>query len=302
MRTLALAVVALLLALGPGPARAQPPGGVVIAAGEVRAGDVATLERPIVVEGVVEGDVTSWSGPITVEGEVRGDVVSYVGTITLGPGAHVGGNLLAMAGGIHGEPGAVAGAVLGDEPVAGTPFVASVATILGRQPESAAAEIPRPLLSALLALVSLALSALLAAIWPARSAGAAMALRRAPLRSGALGLLTTLLLALLLPPLASVLALSLVGLPLLVPLLIALQLPYLFGLAAIGRLLAASAGASRLHPALAACGAIVVLLPVAAVGVAAPLSSAALFYLVAGCGLGAAILSRGGAYELGAAR
>lgn len=297
MKTLALLLAALILALLPGAALAQPPG-VIVAAGEVFAGDLATLERPILILGVVEGDVTSWSGPITVEGEVRGDVVSYAGTVTLGPAARVGGSVLAMAGGVHGDGAAVAGQLLGEEPVLGSAFVASVATILGRQPETVSAEIPRPAVSGALALAALALSALLAAIWPARTAGAAMALRRAPLRSAAVGLLTSLLGALLLPPLASLLALSLVGLPLIAPLLIALQLPYLFGLAALGRLVAEALGGGALRPALAAGGAVALLLPLAVLGAAAPIASAAIFYLVAGAGLGAAILSRGGAYAV----
>ena len=41
-----------------------------------------------------------------------------------------------------------------------------------------------------------------------------------------------------------------------------------------------------------------ILLPLALIAVAAPLASAALFYLISGAGLGAAILSRGGAYAL----
>lgn len=297
-----LLLLALLLALSPAAAHAQSAP-LVVAAGESRQGDLATLDRPILVLGVVEGDVTSWSGAITVEGEVRGDVVSYAGSVTLGPGATVGGSVLAMAGGVHDGGGVVAGRLLGVEPVAGSTLVAGLATILGRQPETVTIAMPRPLISALLALVALGLCALLAAVWPLRSAGVAMALRRAPLRSGAVGVLTTLLAAMLLPPLASLLALSLVGLPLLLPLLITLQLPYLFGLAAAGQVLAGAVVARDTAPALtAALGCLPVLLLVAVVGVAAPLVSAALFYLVASLGLGAAIISRGGAYALASAR
>jgi hypothetical protein len=103
----------------------------------------------------------------------------------------------------------------------------------------------------------------------------------------------------LLPPLASLIALSLVGLPLLLPLLLVLQLPYLFGLTAIGRAIGGSAsGQSPKPPQNAVLGTLPLLLPLALLGIVAPLASAALFYLVAGAGLGAAILSRGGAYTL----
>jgi hypothetical protein len=300
MRALALTLLAALLALAPATARAQPRP-IVVLAGEVLRGDIATVDRPVLIDGVVEGDVTSWSGPITVRGEVRGDVVSYAGAITLGPAARVGGSVLSVAGGVTGEPAAVAGQLMGAAPVAGSAVVAGLATIFGRQPATVAVAIPRPLVSGLLALLAAAIGALFAAMWPARTAGAALALRRRPMRSGGVGLLTTLLLAILLPPLGSLIALSLVGLPLLVPLLIALQLPYLFGLAAMGRLLAEAAGGRGLRPPVAAgLGALAILLPLVAVGAAAPALSAGLFYLLAGWGLGAAILSRGGAYALAA--
>jgi hypothetical protein len=154
-------------------------------------------------------------------------------------------------------------------------------------------------ISVALALAALLLCTALAAFWPMRGAGAILALRRAPVRAVGLGLLTTLLAALLLPPFAGLMALSLIGLPLLMPLLLLLQLPFLFGLAVLGRALAERLGVRARQPALtAALGVAALLLPVALVGATAPLASAALFYLLAGPGLGAAILSRGGAYAI----
>jgi cytoskeletal protein CcmA (bactofilin family) len=300
MRLVALALLTALLTLWPGAAAAQS-GPLVVAADAVFRGDLATVDRAILVQGVVEGDVTSWSGAITVEGTVEGDVVSYAGPVTLGPDARVSGSVLSMAGGVSGAGPAVAGQVLGERPVAGGRVVASVATIFGRQPETIDATIPRPLVSGALALLAGAVIALLAAIWPARTAGVALGLRRAPLRAAILGLLTTLLAAVLLPPLAGLLALTLVGLPLVMPLLMVLQLPYLFGAAAVARLIGDALGAQSGRPAVsAALGAAALMLPLAAVGAAAPVVSAAIFYLVAGVGLGAAILTRAGAYALAA--
>ena len=299
MKPLARALLlALLLALAPAAAHAQPKP-LVVASGEVRAGDLATVDQPILITGVVEGDVTSWSGTITVAGEVRGDVVSYVGAITLGPTAKVGGSVMAMSGGLHSAGAAVAGQLLGDQPVAGGTLVAGVARIFGAPAATGAGELPRPVVSGALALAALLLCVALTAGWPLRTSGAIGALWRAPGRALALGLLSTLLAALLLPLLAGILALSLVGLPLLVPLLLAMQLPYLFGIAVMGRALAERLGGQRLQPAIAAAsGAAALLLPLAFVGVQAPLASVALFYLIAGPGLGAAILSRGGAYAI----
>jgi len=299
MKPLARALLlALLLALAPTAAHAQP-NPLVVAPGEVRASDLATVDQPILIAGVVEGDVTSWSGTITVEGEVRGDVVSYVGAITLGPTAKVSGSVMAMSGGLHSAGAAVAGQLLGEQPVAGGTLVAGVARIFGTPVATGAGELPRPVVSGALALAALMLCVALTASWPLRTSGAAGALWRAPGRALALGLLSTLLAALLLPLLAGLLALSLVGLPLLVPLLLAMQLPYLLGLAVMGRALAERLGGQRHQPAVAAAsGAAALLLPLALVGVQAPLASVALFYLIAGPGLGAAILSRGGAYAI----
>jgi hypothetical protein len=149
------------------------------------------------------------------------------------------------------------------------------------------------------ALLALLLTVACAALWPRRTAGTSLALRSAPLLAAGLGALTTLLLAIALPPLASLLALSLIGLPLLLPLLLALQLPYIFGLAAICRPLAERLGWRGRHPAGAtALGALLLLAPLAALGAAAPVASAAIFYLVSSVGLGAAILSRAGAYRI----
>jgi hypothetical protein len=47
-----------------------------------------------------------------------------------------------------------------------------------------------------------------------------------------------------------------------------------------------------------ALGGAVILIPLALLGISAPIWSTALFYILAGVGLGAAILSRGGAYRV----
>lgn len=293
--------LALLLAFVPSSAHAQPslpPEALVVAAGQTAPGDVATVSRPIVVQGVVEGDVTSWSGSIFIEGEVRGDVVSYAGTIELGPGATVGGSVLALGGEVRRAAGAaVAGQQLNLEQAPGGQLIAGVAGIFGTD-EGAASDLPQPLVAVALGLVALLLSVACALVWPRRTAGVSLALRRAPARSIAVGLLTTLLLALLAVPAGALLALSLVGLPLLLPLLLLLQTPYIFGLAGLGRAIAGRLGGPLPAPAATTVGALLILVPLILVGALAPVWSAALFYLIAGVGLGAAILSRGGAYAV----
>lgn len=300
MRRWVAILAALLAALSPGLALAQGPAPLTVAAGEVVHGDLASVDRPIVVEGTVEGDVTSLSGTITVSGAVYGDVVSYAGSIDIAPQAEVGGSVLSLGGGVVRDGGArVAGEVLGEEPFAGLAVAASLAPFLSLRGGAAAdLPFPLPLLSAALALMALLVALVCASVWPRRTLGVSLALRRAPGRAVAVGLLTTALVGLLLLPIGGLLAMSLVGLPLLLPLTLALQIPYLFGLACVGRALAVGVGPAGAPEPAAAAGVALLLLPLGVVGAFAPLWGAAIFYLVASAGLGAAILSRGGAYAV----
>lgn len=290
--------LALALALLPGLALAQPRP-IEVPAGTVVPGDLATFDQPIIVWGAVEGDVTSWGGDIFVAGTVRGDVVSYTGHVELAPAARVEGNVMALAGGLVHEPGAqVAGAQLGAEPLPSGVVLASVAAIFD-PPGSAERDLPQPLVSGILGLVAGLLALACTVVWPRRTRGMSLAVRRLPGRSLGIGLLTTGLLAPLLVILAALLALSLVGLPLILPLLLALQIPYLVGLAGLAQALGARMAPRSPSPlAATAAGLLAVLAPLMIIGALAPLWSAAIFYLVASIGLGAAILSRGGAYRL----
>ena len=288
-----------LIALLPGHALAQGPAPLTVRAGEVIHGDLASVGQPIMIVGTVDGDVTSWSGSITVLGAVHGDVVSYAGSIDLGPEAQVTGSVLSLGGGVQhkGRP-RVAGRTLGESPLLGGTTLVNAANFLQPQRGVVAATLSLPLISVALAILFLLLATACAAIWPQRTLGVSMALRRAPGRSAAFGLLTTALLAMLLLPMGGLIALSLVGLPLLLPLSLIVQAPYLFGLAGLGLALG-----QRIRPAApkvlaAAVGSAMLLLPLGLVGAVSPLWSLTLFYAAASAGLGAAILSRGGAYAI----
>jgi cytoskeletal protein CcmA (bactofilin family) len=296
LRLAVVVLCALVLVFAPRAAYAQSAA-LVVGAGERVSGDLATISRPISVAGVVEGDVTSWSGAIEITGTVLGDVVSYAGTVALGPGADVRGNVLALGGAVTREGAQVAGQVLGSEPIAGGRLVSSVFAIF--QPERAAGELPRPLVSGTLALAALLLMVASAAIWPLRTQGLSIALRHAPRAAASLGVLSTLLLGALTIVLTVVLALSLIGLPLILPALVLVQAPFLVGLTGLARLLGERIGGSSWpSAALVALGGAVILIPLALLGISAPIWSTALFYALAGVGLGAAILSRGGAYQV----
>jgi hypothetical protein len=299
MSRVLLLLLAALIALAPGHALAQGPRPLTVAADEVIHGDLASVSQPIIVIGMVEGDVTSWSGSITVLGEVRGDVVSYAGGITLGPDAQVRGSVLSLGGGVLREGRAlVAGRTLGQEPLSGGLALASAAKLFEPQRGVAAAVPPLPLISVALALMFLLLATICALIWPQRTLGVSLAIRRAPGRAAAFGLLTTALAALLLLPLGGLIALSLVGLPLLLPLTLIMQAPYVFGLAGLGLALGTQVRPGAPQALAVALGVALLLLPLTLIGVLSPLWSMALFYLAASVGLGAAILSRGGAYAI----
>lgn len=297
LRFLALALLALLgFAVLPRPVYAQVA--VVVAPDERISGDVATIGRAIVVAGLVEGDVTSWSGAIEVTGTVLGDVVSYTGPVTLGPGADVRGSVLAVGGTLIREDAAlVSGQVLGGDPLTGGRMLSSVFAIF--QPDPAAGDVPRPLISGTLAGAAFVLIVACAVVWPRRTLGLSLTLRQKPQAALRLGVLSGLLIGALTLLATALLALSLVGLPLILPLLLIVQAPFLVGLAGVARLLGEQIGGrQRSSAALVAIGAGVILLPLAVLGISAPIWSAVLFYLVAGAGLGAAVLSRAGAYRV----
>ncbi|EFO80621.1 hypothetical protein OSCT_1561 [Oscillochloris trichoides DG-6] len=292
-------LVGLLLALtlAPRPALAQGVEPIVVAADQVVQGDLAAVGRPILIEGRVEGDVTSWSSSITILGSVDGDVVSYAGHIKLGPAAQVTGNVLALGGGVtRSSPDQVAGRVLGEQATPGGLLLADMAQLFRSGSAGELGAIPLPLLSTALTILGLFLTLACATVWPRRTQGVSRVLQQAPTRSTLLGLLTTLLLALIVILVAGLLALTLIGLPLLLPLFFLLQTPYLFGLAGLARAVAARIKLPETTALI--LGVALLLIPLGLIGAIAPLWSLVLFYLLASVGLGATILSRGGAYAL----
>ncbi len=300
------ALLALLLALLPGLALAQADA-LVVPADEQVQGDVVTIRRAIVIDGSVQGDVTSWTGAITVRGHVSGDVVSYTGPIDLTASAQVDGNVLVLSGAVEQDSEAqVAGRILGDVPL-GSGLVASMQQVSGTPPATPTAWLLYLLISGAMLLLTLGLVTGGMLLWLRRTTSTSAILLTLPARAGALGLITTVLLALLLVPLSLLLALSLVGLPILALLLVLLQLPFVYGIAVLAHTLSltflrriGSDGSPALPLALLIAAGL--LLPILLLSMASLAWSAALFYLLASPGLGATILSRGGALALAPAR
>jgi hypothetical protein len=265
---------------------------LVIGAGQHVAGDVATITQDIRVDGMVDGDVTSWNGAITINGSVGGDVVSYGGDVTLGSAGRVSGHILASAGMLHQEAGAiVAGQKING---GGGEALASLLDLLN--PTSVASPdhvLGRSLFGLALAVLLTAFCMLYTAFWPGRIALAGDTLRRLPWRALILGLLTTLALALALLPLAGLLVASVVGVPLLLVLLALMLALYVYGLVVLARML------SVRGPILAASGRMIAItltlvLLIALVVALTPLWGLVLFFVAASPGLGAVVLSRGG--------
>ena len=104
MKRLLVVLVALLCTLVPvGSAFAADntpddrfvvSGSVVVDKGEVVPGDVVVLDGDILVRGTVKGDVVAVSGDVTVRGDVGGDVVTVDGQAILGRRAQVSGDLI----------------------------------------------------------------------------------------------------------------------------------------------------------------------------------------------------------------
>jgi hypothetical protein len=127
-RASAALVGALVLSIG-APAAAQPdviaeePGDQIVLSGDVEVrrgeevGEVVVLHGTATVAGLARGDVVVVDGRIFVTGQVSGSVVSVNGPVTLGPSAHVGGDVLA-----HGRVRAEAGAQVDGDVREGTTF------------------------------------------------------------------------------------------------------------------------------------------------------------------------------------
>jgi hypothetical protein len=239
----------------------------------------------------VDGDVTSWSGAITIAGSVSGDVVSYGGDVTVTPTGQVGGHILASAGVLRQEPGAlVAGQKINGG--AGGALASLLDLLYPTSPGDQNDAVGRGLLGLALAVLLTAFCLLYTAFWPGRVALAGDTLRWLPGRALVLGLLTTLALALALLPLAGLLVASVVGVPVLLALLALMLALYVYGLVVLARTLSAPGGPAANGKLVAITLALVLLVAIAVA--LAPPWGLALFFVVASPGLGAVVLSRGG--------
>ena len=293
-------LIILLLLLGlsaPGVAFGQGTDQpLVIPAGQHVTGSVATVSQAILIEGIVDGDVTSWSGAITIAGSVGGDVVSYAGPVTIMPGGRVAGHVLASGGELQVPHGAVAGQAI--RGAGSGDALASLLDLFTPASGAGASTIGRVLFGAALGVLLVAFCLLYIAFWPRRMLIASATLRQLAVRALGLGLLTTVALALSLPPLAAVLIASVIGVPVLLMILALVLAVYIYGLAVLaqwaGERLSVAAGRAQALGDRTIMVAVVLALALATITVVQPFYGVAAFFLLASPGLGAAILSRGG--------
>jgi hypothetical protein len=220
----ALLVPAAALAqeVSPSPAASPTSGGVgeprdqIVLSGEVDVrrgedvGEVVVFHGSAVVSGVAHGDVVVIDGPIEVTGQVSGSVVGINGPVTIGPNAHV----------------------LGDVVARDRLTIADGATIEGRVREGTAFTFRWPIelfgpFAAWLALAfsTLVLGALVVLLAPRGVEAVAQVAHGSPWPTAGLGVGV----AVGAPMLAALLLVSLVGLPLGVGLLLGLVLLFALG-------------------------------------------------------------------------
>lgn len=273
---------------------------LVVPSGQQIQGDLATVTQDITVGGVVTGDVTSWSGNIRISGRVDGDVVSYTGMVWLQPGAVVEGSVMALGSEVDVDTTAVVQGATVRGPGRDSAFHQLV-TVFFMTPNAqrGGATIGSVLFGVTLSGVLLAFCLLVIGFWPRRSATTAAVLMRFPGRSILLGAVATIAVLLLLPVLSTLLAITLIGLPLVGVLFIAVNLPFIYGLAVLAQAGRTSIEQGMPGTELTAAAALVpaaLILPLGLVTLLSPLAGLLLFYVLASPGLGAALLSRGGLF------
>ena len=186
------------------PARNRHRGDVVRVGGNVRVGP----------DDFVNGDVAAIAGSATVDGEVTGDVAVVMGSLTLGPQAYVHGDVSVVGGTLNRDPkarvgGQVSNVGIGPVPIGPWALPATVLAPFAWRVGTLAATLVRVAVITILALIALALGR----TWVERIADHAAI---DPWRAGLIGFFAEILSLPVLVITIVVLAVSIIGIPLLV--------------------------------------------------------------------------------------
>ncbi|MBI4885775.1 MAG: hypothetical protein HY824_01660 [Acidobacteria bacterium] len=193
-----------------------PQAGDTIQRTEIRRGGILRFGRDITVgrNERIDGDVVSFGGDVDIQGEVTEDVLTFGGSLTLGPDAIVRGDLTAVGGPFTRAPGA---RVLGDVNEMGgegrgfrgrRPFPGMFFGTFWSRLGGLAATVMRLSLLVLFGIIAVAFGR----GWLERVASRTSA---GPLRAGLVGLLAEILFVPVMILTVVVLAVSIVGIPLL---------------------------------------------------------------------------------------
>jgi len=248
MKTVLAVLAVLLLAEGAAAQFSmQFSGDIVIPRDTTRQGTAMTMNGRIIVDGTLRGDAITMNGDVTVSGTVTGNVRTFNGNIILASSAVVGGDVWTANGRVSRAPGAQVGGRIRSETVAPPPPPTPVPppTALTPPPPQAPpslrwdgmwsqwwSRVMRAV--ATMTLVGfVVLAALVTAVFPHQIRRVARSLSDAPGES----LLAGIGVWILLPPLAAVLALSIVGIPAVVMLPFILALVGVVGIAGVAVLI-----------------------------------------------------------------
>lgn len=238
----------------------------------VRAGDIT-----IAAGEKVMGDVVALQGDVDIYGEVFGDVVALLGKVTLHPGSSVHGDVVSLSGSVDLRPGAK---ISGNQVALGG--VGKIIS-LPRVPNALKLNYGRTVFNIVVRVLLAVLIGLLFPMALTRIAAQAQSQLGPTLGVGVLTWLAV-------PPLAMIMALTIIGIPLTLILLLALLTAYCFGFAAISRL----AGSRILVDPANSLGALALGALLLSVLLAVPLLGLVIRIALALVGAGAAVLTRFG--------
>jgi hypothetical protein len=233
-----------------------------------------------------------------VEGSVTGDLVSYSGEIYILPGGSVDGHVLALTGAVvHDDTAQIAGQTLGST-TESLALTASASAVFGEITASNTGSLSQELTVGVFWGMALLFGTLVAGLWPTRMQGTARTLLALPARSALVGLLSLFLLAGTLALGNTILALSLVGLPLVPIITVVAHIPLVYGLTVFALVALRRFAVASSQPVVFRAGMslLIVLLILGGIAFVLPWLALLGFYLCAALGLGAAVLSRGGAF------
>jgi uncharacterized RDD family membrane protein YckC/cytoskeletal protein CcmA (bactofilin family) len=248
-----------------------------VLSGEMVAGDAVAVWGNLTVDGEVTGEAVAVMGDNHINGVVRGKAVAVMGDLDLGPNAEVDGGLVCIGGRIHRAPGSIVHGRIESQYSGRMRVRLPSAGSLVRGPLFRS----HPILA--VALAGLLIRVLLAVLLPGAVRRCGDVLLRQPVQAVLYAIITILLL----PFLAFLLCITLIGIPVaLVVLPLCLIAASAFGTASVLALIGRALSGGRLNPALSV---IVGWAPCALLFLVSPILAMILWLLIAFLGIGCVV-------------